>query len=95
MADGLAVAMGGPVNHAVIAERNDDGTWLRILATSNTTQRKSLRLAGAPQGGVIAMWPFGYYTMGGTVRHVDLNTGLLETMAEVGEGAIPGAVVNG
>jgi hypothetical protein len=41
------------------------------------------------------MWPFGYYTMSGTVRHVDLNTGLLETMAEVGEGAIPGAVVNG
>jgi outer membrane protein assembly factor BamB len=91
--DGLAVAMGGAF--AVVAERNDDGAWLRVLARNDGAQRWSVRLAGAPQGGVIAMWPFGYYTMAGTVRHVDLNSGLLETMTEVGEGAIPGAVVNG
>jgi hypothetical protein len=41
------------------------------------------------------MWPFAYYTVDGSVRHVDLTSGLLETMAEVGAGAIPGAVVNG
>ncbi len=91
LADGLAVVQGGA--SAVIAERTDDGAWLRIFAR-NMDQRKSLRLAGAPQGGVLTMWPFAYYTVDRTVRHVDLNSGLLETMTEVGAGAVPGAVVN-
>jgi hypothetical protein len=29
-----------------------------------------------------------------TIRHIDLNSGLLETMTEVGVGAMPGAVAN-
>jgi hypothetical protein len=58
-------------------------------------QRRSFRLAGVPQGGIVALWPFAYYTVANTIRHVDLNSGLLETMAEVGAGAVPGAVVNG
>jgi hypothetical protein len=41
------------------------------------------------------MWPFACYAVGGTIRHVDLTSGLLETMAEVGSGAVPSAVVNG
>jgi hypothetical protein len=93
LADGLAVAQGGA--SAVIAERTDDGAWLRVFATNNMAQRKSLRLAGVPKGGVLTMWPFAYYTVDRTVRHVDLNSGLLETMTEVGAGAVPGAVVNG
>ncbi len=92
LADGLAVAQGGA--SVVIAEGTEDGAWLRVLATNNTAQRKSLRLAGVPQGGVLAMWPFAYYTVDGTIRHVDLNSGLLETMTEVGAGAMPGAVAN-
>jgi hypothetical protein len=92
-ADGLALTQGGAT--VVIAERDDDSAWLRVLATNNTTKRKSVRLAGAPQGGVLAMWPFAYYAVDGSIRHVDLATGLLETMTEVGAGAAPGAVVNG
>ncbi len=92
LADGLAVAQGGAT--VVIAMRTDDGAWLRVFATNNMAQRKSLRLAGVPQGGILAMWPFAYYTIDRTVRHVDLNSGLLETMTEVGAGAIPGAVAN-
>jgi hypothetical protein len=92
LADGLAVAQGGV--SGLIAERTDDGAWLRVFATNNLAQRKSLRLAGMPQGGVVALWPFAYYTVDRTVRHVDLNSGLLETMTEVGAGAVPGAVVN-
>jgi len=41
------------------------------------------------------MWPFAYYTVDSTVRHVELNNGSLETMTEVGPDAVPGAVVNG
>jgi hypothetical protein len=46
----------------VIAERLGDGAWLRVFAMNNPAQRKSLRLAGVPQGGVVALWPFAYYT---------------------------------
>ena len=92
LADGLAVAQGGAFG--VIAERTDDGAWLRVFATDNLARRTSLRLDGMPQGGVLALWPFAYYTVDRAVRHVDLNSGLLETMTEVGAGAVPGAVVN-
>ena len=66
-----------------------------MFAANNITQRKSFRLAGAPQGGILSMWPFAYYTVDSTVRHVELNNGSLETMTEVGPDAVPGAVVNG
>jgi hypothetical protein len=58
-------------------------------------QRNSFRLAGVPRGGILILWAFAYYALDGTIRHVDLTSGLLETMAEVGAGAVPGAVVNG
>jgi hypothetical protein len=93
MADALAVVPGG--GQLIVAQRNQDTAWLRVLDPSNLAQRKSFRLAGAPHGGILTMWPFAYYTVDRTVRHVDLTSGVLETMAEVGEEAIPGAVVNG
>jgi hypothetical protein len=43
---------------------------------------------------MLTLWPFVYYAVGTSIRHVDLNSGLLETMAEVGPGAVPGVVVN-
>jgi hypothetical protein len=91
--DGLAIAQGG--DSAVIAERTDDGAWLRVFGTRNSAERRSLRLAGVPRGGIVTMWPFAYYAMDTTIRHIDLTNGLLETMGEVGAGAEPGAVVNG
>jgi hypothetical protein len=60
--------------------------------------RISLRLAGrtegAPQFGVVALAPFAYYATGGDVRHVELSTGMLETMTTVGQGATVVAVVD-
>ena len=91
--DGLAIAQGS--DWAVIAQRNGDDAWLRAVVPTTMGQRRSLRLAGVPRGGVLAIWPFAYYTVDATIRHVDLTSGLLETMAEVGAGAVPGAVVNG
>jgi hypothetical protein len=91
--DGLALAQGG--QSIVFAETNEEGAWLRVSVAADLTQRKSLRLAGAPHGGILAMWPFAYYALGSTIRHVDLNTGLLETMAEIGPEAVAAAVVNG
>ena len=91
--EGLAIASGGPV--LVIAQRTADEAWLRVAGLSDIAQRKSFRLAGVPHGGIVALWPFAYYAVATTVRHADLNSGLLETMTEVGAGAVPGAVVNG
>ena len=94
--DTLAVATGSP--SVVLAELADDGAWLRVFASNNISQRQSLRLSGrltgAPQFGVVAMYPFAYFTSGGSVRHVELNSGMLETMTEVGPGATMVAVVN-
>ena len=93
MPDALAMPPGS--DSTVIAERTNDGAWLRVFETGNIAHRRSLRLAGPPQGGILTMWPFAYYTVGSTIRHVDLTNGLLETMAEVGPDAVPVAVVNG
>jgi hypothetical protein len=92
LADGLATVTQGAA--VIIAERTDDGAWLRVVEQTHRAQRKSFRLAGVPQGGILAMWPFAYYAVDRTIRHMDLNTGLLETMADVGPGAMPGAVAN-
>jgi hypothetical protein len=93
LADALAVVPGGgPV---VIAQRTDNGSSLRVFDIHNLAQRQSFRLAGAPRGGILAMWPFAYYSVDTTIRHVDMTSGVLETMAEVGDEAVPGAVVNG
>ncbi|HEV2009666.1 MAG TPA: hypothetical protein VGS17_01385 [Candidatus Limnocylindria bacterium] len=90
--DGIAVAPGA--ESAAIAERTDDGAWLRVFATNNLAQRLSMRLAGVPQGGLVALYPFAYYAFGNSIRHVDMANGLLETMADVGGDATPLLVVN-
>jgi hypothetical protein len=92
--DTLAVA----ADTAVLAELADDGAWLRVFKTNNLAQRLSHllagRLVGAPQFGVVALSPFAYFTSGGSVRHVEIASGMLETMTEVGQGATIVAVVN-
>ena len=94
--DTIAIATGSP--SVVLAELADDGAWLRVFASNNLSQRQSLRLAGrlagAPQFGVLALYPFAYFASGGSVMHVELNSGMLETMTEVGQGATIAAVVN-
>jgi hypothetical protein len=95
LADGVAAASADSV---VFAQTDTDGSWLRVLASNVVAPRVSLRLAGrlegAPQFGVVALSPFAYFATGGAVRHVELTTGMLETMATVGQGATVVAVVN-
>lgn len=94
--DTLSVATGS--NLVVLAEQSEDGVWLRTFQSNNLTQRLSLRLAGrtegSPQLGLIALSPFAYFASGGSVRHVELSSGMLETMTTVGQGATVVAVVN-
>jgi len=94
--DGIAVATGA--ESAVIAQTDTDGSWLRVLATNVLAPRASMRLAGrltgAPQGGVMALYPFAYFASGDSVRHVQIDSGMLETMTELGQGATIAAVVD-
>ena len=94
--DGLAMATTSAT--AVIAQTDTDGSWLRVLATNVVAPRASLRLAGrltgAPQFGIMAFYPFAYFTSGGSVRHVQIDSGMLETMTELGQGATIVAVVD-
>lgn len=94
--DGIALATGA--DSVVFAQADTDGSWLRVLATTVVVPRTSLRLAGrltgAPQFGILALYPFAYFTSGGSVRHVEIQSGMLETMTELGPGATIAAVVD-
>ncbi len=94
--DGLAIANASAT--AVIAQTDTDGSWLRVMAmrviAPQASQRLAGRLTGAPQFGIMAFYPFAYFTSGGSVRHVQIDTGILETMTELGQGATIAAVVD-
>ena len=47
-----------------------------------------------PTGGLFVQAPFAYFVVNGRARHVDINQGFGEVMADVGAGALPGAVSN-
>ena len=96
LSDTLAVTTGSTTYTVMLAQLADDGAWLREFASNNVTQRQSMllagRLSGAPQFGIVALAPFAYFATGGDVRHVEITTGMLETMTTVGQGATVAAV---
>lgn len=94
LSDSLSIAEDG--GSVVIGQQADDGVWLRVFAKGDPAHGKSVWLTGQPIGaGVIALWPFAYFSVDRTIRHVELTSGQLEIMAEVGPDAVPLAVVNG
>lgn len=42
----------------------------------------------------MALYPFAYFTLGGSVRHVQIDQGMLETLTELAQGATIVAVVD-
>jgi hypothetical protein len=90
VADGITAG----TDAVAIAERTVDGAWLRIFAPNNLPQRLSMRMAGPPNGGIVALSGFAYYGVGNTIQHLKMQNGLLETMAAVGGDAVPLGVVN-
>jgi hypothetical protein len=45
-----------------------------------------------PQGGILVQPPFAFYAVGSEARHIDIQQGFAEVMADVGARALPGAV---
>ena len=93
--DGIALATGP--DSVIFAQQDTDGPWLRVLALSVFAPRASLhlssRISDTPQTGILALYPFAYFTSGGSVRHVEIESGMLETMTELGPSATIAAVV--
>ncbi|HUG05021.1 MAG TPA: hypothetical protein VMQ78_00600 [Candidatus Limnocylindria bacterium] len=50
--------------------------------------------AERPQGGILVQPPFAYYAVGSQARHIDIQQGFGEMMADVGGRALPGAVAD-
>jgi len=90
--DALAVSQGW-----LLVAQQGDAPYLRMFQLSDQSHRQSTLLSGTPQGGILALWPFVYYTQiaDRCVHHVDLIQGLLEVMrCDIGTNARPGAVAN-
>jgi hypothetical protein len=47
-----------------------------------------------PQGGILVQPPFAFYAVGSEARHIDIQQGFAEVMADVGGRATPGAVAD-
>ena len=50
--------------------------------------------AQRPQGGILVQPPFAYYAFGSQARHIDIEQGFGEMMADLGGRALPGAVAD-
>ena len=87
-----ALAVSGA--YGIVGERDAGRAYVRLFETANLSHRFSFPLAAAPEGGMLALFPFAYYTAEGKIRHVDLTSGRLESMTDIGAGAIPAAVIN-
>jgi hypothetical protein len=88
--DGIAVNTGGGFYYGVIdAQAND--VQLRLIAGGLAIV--AFPSLSPPTGGLFVQAPFAYFVINGRARHVDINQGFGEVMADLGESAVPGAVV--
>lgn len=86
--DGLAIA---DKEQIVVARKGKDATVQVHSSTDGRLMRGPYKLPTEPTSGVLALWPFAYFTAARGVWHVDLQNGLLETMVTV-EGPSLGAL---
>jgi hypothetical protein len=88
--DGIAVNVGGGFYFGITdAQAND--VQLRLIAGGIAIV--AFPASSPPTGGLFVQAPFAYFVINGRARHVDINQGFGEVMADLGESAVPGAVV--
>lgn len=78
--DGVAIA---DAERIVIARRGKNAIVQVHSSADGRLVHGLYRLPAEPTSGVLALWPFAYFTTGRGVWHVDLQNGLLETMVTV------------
>jgi len=89
--DGIAVNPGCCFYYGILDPQAND---VQVRSIAGGTMLVAFPTISQPTGGLFVQAPFAYFVIAGRARHVDINQGFGEIMADVGEGAAPGAVAN-
>jgi hypothetical protein len=89
--DGIAVNAGCCFYFGIIDPQAND---VQVRAIAGGTMLVAFPALSQPVGGLFVQAPFAYFVIGGRARHVDINQGFGEVMADLGPSAVPGAVAN-
>jgi len=89
--DGIA-ANGGCCFYFGILDPGANDVQVRIVAGGAALI--AFPASTPPSGGVFVQAPFAYYVIEGKARHIDIDQGFQEVMADIGAGAMPGAAAD-
>jgi len=89
--DGIAVNAGCCFYFGIIDSTAND---VQVRSMAGGMMLIAFPSISPPTGGLLVQAPFAYFVIDGRARHVDINQGFGEVMADVGESAVPGAVAN-
>ncbi len=89
--DGIAVNAGCCFYFGILDPQASD---VQVRAIAGGTMLVAFPSISQPTGGLFVQAPFAYFVIGGRARHVDINQGFGEVMADLGPSAVPGAVAN-
>lgn len=95
IADGIAVNAGCCVYYGILDPQAKD---VQVRSVAGGLMLIAFPAATPPSGGFFVQAPFAYYVIEGKARHIDINQGFQEVMADFGAGvfagAAPGAVAD-
>jgi hypothetical protein len=89
--DGIAVNAGCCFYFGILDPQAND---VQVRAIAGGTMLVAFPSIAQPVGGLFVQAPFAYFVIAGRARHVDINQGFGEVMADLGPSAVPGAVSN-
>ena len=89
--DGIAVNAGCCFYFGILDPQAND---VQVRTIAGGTMLVAFPSIAQPVGGLFVQAPFAYFVIAGRARHVDINQGFGEVMADLGPSALPGAVAN-
>ena len=89
--DGIAVNAGCCFYYGIVDPRAND---VQVRNVAGGTMLIAFPEVSQPTGGMFVQAPFAYFVINGRARHVDIQQGFGEVMADLGPSALPGAVSN-
>jgi len=93
--DGIAVNAGCCLYYGILDPQAKD---VQMRSVAGGLMLIAFPASTPPTGGFFVQAPFAYYVIDGKARHIDINQGFQEVMADLGEGvgagAAPGAVAD-
>ncbi|OLC55417.1 MAG: hypothetical protein AUH85_09345 [Chloroflexi bacterium 13_1_40CM_4_68_4] len=89
--DGIAVNAGCCFYFGIIDPQAND---VQVRMVAGGMALVAFPSISQPVGGLFVQAPFAYFVIAGKARHVDINQGFGEIMADFGPSALPGAVAN-